>query len=348
MAKMTLPKSGNTITLANVAHEAGVSLKTASRVLNNEPYVDKKTAARIREVMDRLGYRPNELARGLKARKSAAIGMIVPNLSDPFTASAVKAVQEIARENGHIVVLAASGGFSDVERSEVESLIGRQIDGLVLAPADSRHDNVSDIIPRGLQVVTYDQPIHGANFDSVTIPNRRSAKSAVQHLLDHGYKRIVAIGARPSLYTCAERIAGYCDAMKKANLERRVCSVEHENLLTPEWLSEIVFQRHQAEAIICMNWVCTMMTLRAMRKLSKRLGEDVAFLSFDDFDLADMLTPSLTVVRQPTEAFGAEAATLLFERMRGDIGDERRSVILPTELILRETCGCRPVRDENS
>jgi LacI family transcriptional regulator len=339
-AEMTIPKSLNAITLADVAREAGVSLKTASRVLNNEPHVDKKTAARIREVMDRLGYRPNELARGLKARRSVAIGMIVPNLSDPFTASAVKAVQEIARDNGHIVILAASGGFADIERSEVESLIGRQIDGLVISPADSRRDNVSDIIPPGLHVVTYDQPIHGANFDSVTIPNRRSAKSATQHLVDHGYKRIVAIGARPALYTCAERMTGYCDAMKKANLEPRVCSVEHESLLTPEWLSEVALQDHRADAIICMNWVCTMMTLRAMRRLNRRLGQDVAFLSFDDFDLADMITPSLSAMRQPTEAFGAEAATLLFERMRGASGAERRSVILPTELILRESCGC--------
>ncbi|MDQ2834921.1 MAG: LacI family transcriptional regulator [Acidobacteriota bacterium] len=340
---MAIPKNINTITLVDVAREAGVSLKTASRALNDEPYVKEKTAARIREVMARLDYRPNELARGLKARKSIAIGMIVPNLSDPFTGSAVKAVQEIARANGHIVILASSGGYSDVERFEVQSLIGRQIDGLVISPADSRKNTVSDIIPPGLHVVTYDQPIHGADFDSVTIPNRRSAKSAVKHLLDHGYKRVVAIGARPALYTCSERMAGYREAMKKAGLEPRACMVEHENLLTPEWLSETVFRQNKADAIICMNWVCTMLTLRAMREIDKRLGSDVPFLSFDDFELADMLTPSLTVVRQPAEAFGAEAATLLFERIRGTAGEARRSVVLATELILRQSCGCAPV-----
>ncbi|MDQ2841301.1 MAG: LacI family transcriptional regulator [Acidobacteriota bacterium] len=337
---MAVPRNSNAITLADVAQEAGVSLKTASRVLNGEPHVNKKTAARIRTVMARLEYRPNELARALKARKSVAIGMIVPNLSDPFTASAIKTVQEIARTNGHIVILAGSGGDPTIERSEVLSLIGRQIDGLVISPADSRTDNVSDIMPPGLHVVTYDQPIHDARFDSVTIPNRRSAKAAVQHLLDHGYKRIVAIGARPHLYTCSERIAGYRDAMKKAGLEPRACLVEHENMLTPDWLSEIVFKHNKADAIICMNWVCTMLTLRAMRHLNKRLGYDVPFLSFDDFDLADMMTPSLSVVRQPAEAFGAEAATLLFERISGTGGEERRSIILPTELILRQSCGC--------
>ena len=341
---MAIPRSQNSITLVDVARESGVSLKTASRVLNGEPYVNEKTAVKIREVMARLGYRPNELARGLKAGKSVAIGMIVPNLSDPFTANAVKAVQEVARANNHIVILASSGGFADIERSEIRSLIGRQIDGLVISPADSRQDNVSDAIPPGIHVVTFDQPIHRAGFDSVTIPNRHSAKEATQHLLDHGYKRIVAIGARPPLYTCSERIAGYRAAMKKAGLESRECLVKHENLLTPEWLSEMVFKRHKADAVICMNWVCTMLTLRGMREIHKRFGHDVPFLSFDDFDLADMMSPSLSVVRQPAEAFGAEAARLLFQRIRGNGKEGPQSIILPTQLILRESCGCGPLR----
>lgn len=337
---MAFPRSRKTVILADVAREAGVSLKTASRALNDEPYVNKKTASRIRDVMTRLGYRPNELARGLKTRKSVAIGMIVPNLSDPFTASAVKAVQEIARANGHIVILASSGGYPDIERFEVQSLVGRQIDGLVISPADSRADTVSDIVPPGLPVVTYDQPIHGGRFDSVTISNRRTAKAAVQHLLDHGYKRVVAIGARPDLFTCSERIGGYHEAMKKAGLDSLPCLVEHENSLTPEWLSQMVFKRHKADAIICMNWVCTMLTMRGLRHIDRRIGYDVPFLSFDDFDLADMMTPSISAVRQPAEAFGAEAATLLFERIADSSEGERRSVILPTELILRQSCGC--------
>jgi LacI family transcriptional regulator len=337
---MARVKTQGSVTLLDVAREAGVSLKTASRVLNDAPYVNKETAARVRDVIASLGYFPNELARGLKARKSIAIGMVVPNLSDPFTANAVKAVQEVARANGHIVILASSGGYSDIERSEIESLIGRQIDGLIVAPADSRKSDFSDIIPVGLHVVTFDQPIHGNAFDSVTIQNRRSAKAAVQHLLDHGYKKIVAIGARPDLYTCSERIGGYREAMKKSGLEPRVCFVEHESLLTAEWLSEVVLNHHKPDAIICMNWVCTMLTLRAMRQLGRHRNRKVPFLSFDDFDLADMMTPALSAVRQPAQAFGHMAAKLLFERI-GSKGELKpRSIVLPTELILRESCGC--------
>jgi LacI family transcriptional regulator len=327
-------------TLVDVAREAGVSLKTASRVLSNGPYVTEKTAAKVREAIARLGYQPNELARGLKARRSAAIGMVVPNVSDPFTANAVKAVQEAARANGHIVILACSGLDCAIERSEIQSLVGRQIDGLVISPADNRQDNLSGIVSPRLPVVTYDKPIDGAPFDTVTIPNRRSTEEAVQHLLGHGYQRIVAIGARPALYTGAERFAGYNQAMTNAGLESRACSVDTESLITPEWISTVVLNRHRADAIVCLNWLSTMRTMRTMSQLGMRLGMDIPFLAFDDFDLADMMTPSLSVVRQPSETFGDEAARLLFERIRGTAGEEQRSIILPTELILRQSCGC--------
>ncbi len=335
---MIATKSGAP-TLVDVAREAGVSLKTASRVLNNSINVSIEKAVRVREAMERLGYQPNELARGLKAQRSAAIGMIVPNLSDPFTANAVHGIQEVARANGYVVILASSGGDVDMERSEIQSLVGRQIDGLVIAPADSRKDSFSDIIPSGVHVVTFDQVIRNVERDNVTVTNRRSAQEATQHLAGHGLRNIVAIGARPYLYTCRERVAGYKAGLKAASLAPRPCLVKHEDLLTAEWLETQVFQHQEADAILTLNWVCTMLTLRALRQLGKTAGRDVPLFSFDDFDLADMLTPALSVVRQPAEMLGREAARILFDRLRGLTG-KSRNVVVPTEMILRQSCGC--------
>ena len=326
-------------TLVDVAREADVSLKTASRVLNNSQNVSEDKMRKVRAVMKRLDYHPNELARGLKAQRSAAIGMIVPNLSDPFTANAVHGLQEVARANGYVVILASSGGDIDVERSEIVSLVGRQIDGLVIAPADSRMNSFSDIVPAGVHVVTFDQLLREANFDSVTVTNRSSARDATKHLVTHGRRRIVAIGARPYLYTCKERVAGYRAGMKAASLEPRISLVEHEHLLTAKWLSEEVFRVQKADAILTLNWVCTMLVLRALRELGKKPGKDIALFSFDDFELADMLTPALSVVQQPSELLGREAANLLFERLNGREG-KSRSVVLPTDLIIRQSCGC--------
>jgi LacI family transcriptional regulator len=118
-----------------------------------------------------------------------------------------------------------------------------------------------------------------------------------------------------------------------------VCVVEHESSLVAEWLAREVFRAQNADAIFSLNWVCTMLTLRALRQLGKRAGRDIAMFSFDDFELADILTPGLSVVQQPTETLGQEAAKLLFERLRGRKG-KTRSVVLPTKLIIRQSCGC--------
>lgn len=327
--------------LLDVAREAGVSLKTASRVLNQEDNVSETKVAHIRAVMERLGYRPNELARGLKSRKSAALGMIVPNLSDPFFNSAIRATQEAARANGYVVVVSSSGGYPEVERSEIEALVRRQIDGLVIAPADSCQTNLSGAIPAGLPVVTFDEPIQGGTFDAVTVTNRAGARQATEHMLAHGAKSIVAIGARPYLYTCSERAAGYCEAMRAASQQPRACMVQHESLLTADWLRHELFDNDPVDAVITLNWVCTILLLKGLRELGKQVGRDLALISFDDFELAEMLTPSLTAVRQPARNMGAEAARLLLERLRGGSDSPPRSLELATELVLRESCGCR-------
>ncbi|MGB6745312.1 MAG: LacI family DNA-binding transcriptional regulator [Terracidiphilus sp.] len=316
-------------TLADVAREARVSLKTASRVLNKSENVRQEKVARVEQVMARLGYRPNELARSLMTRKSSAIGMIVANLSNPFIVSVIKDVQEVARTNGYVVIVTSSGGLADVERSEIEILVRRQIDGLIIAPTNTQRDTFSDALPAGLPVVTFDQRISGSPFDSVTITNRRSAREATQHMLGHGLSRIVAVGTRPHQYTSRERVIGYREAMRKASLEPMVCAVDHEGLLTAEWLDEEVLRRNAADAIFALNWVSTLHVLRGLYKLGMQGGRDIPFMSFDDFDLGDVLTPRLSVVQQPSEMLGRECARLLFERLNGGAGKRPCLVAVP-------------------
>lgn len=328
------------ITLVDVAREAGVSLKTASRALNESPELRPETAARVAAAMARLRYQPNELARGLKAKRSAAIGMIVPNLADPFTAAATQAVQSVARENGYIVMLASSGGEPAIEVSEIELVGRRQIDGLILIAADSRKSSVKRLLANGVPVVVFDEPIRGEDVDVITVTNRKGAHEATEHLLWHGYRKILAVGARPYLFTCAERVAGYRKAMNKAGAAPIELLIEHENELTPELLSGFLSGPDRVEAIFSLNWVCTMLVLRALKALREQAGEDVALISFDDFDLADMIPPGLTVVRQPSREMGGCAARVLFERMHAKKKIPIKKITLETEFILRGSCGC--------
>lgn len=334
-------KKTNGPTLVDVAREADVSLKTASRVLNRAPGIAPATAKRVRTIMARLGYRPNELARGLKGRRSAAIGMVVPNLADPFNASAVQAVQEVARKNRHIVILTSSGGDELLEREELETLVGRQVDGLIIAPADGRNNTVESFLAANIPVVTFDRPISHSNIDSITVTNRDATREATEHLLSHGYRRILAIGARPHLYTGSERVAGYVSTMKRAHLKKETYLVEHENDLTPEIIEKLLVSGPgKLEAILTLNGTTTMLVLRVLRQLGKRIGSDIALISFDDFELAEIVTPSLTVVRQPAADLGRRAAELLFTKMQSKEALPRQDIILSTTLHIRGSCGC--------
>jgi len=334
-----ISKSGSA-TLVDVARTAGVSLKTASRVLNDSPELRPATAARVREAMAQLGYQPNELARGLKAKRSATIAMIVPNLADPFTATAVQAVQAVARERGYVVLLANSGGDEDTEKSELQVMTRRQIDGLILVAANSRRSNIKPLLAKNVPIVVFDEPIRGEKIDSITVTNGKGAQEATEHLLGHGYHRILAVGARPYLFTCAERLAGYRSAMKNAGVETTELLLKHENDFTPELLSTFISGPNRVQAIFTLNWVCTMLVLRALNVLNKRIAKDVALISFDDFELADMIPPGLTVVRQPSRELGYEAAKVLFERMADKQKRPPRKIILSTEFIIRGSCGC--------
>lgn len=330
------------ITLIDVARAAGVSLKTASRVLNASPKLRPETAARVLEVMNRLGYQPNELARGLKAKRSAAIAMIAPNLADPFTATAVKAVQDVAREHEHVVILASSGGDVAMERSELQVMARRQIDGVILIAASSKESSLKAFWEKDVPVVVFDEPILGEGIDTITVTNRKSAQEATEHLLMHGYKKILAVGARPHLFTCAERVAGYRAAIEKAGFAFAELLVSHENELTTDSLAPFVSGPDAVDAIFSLNWVCTMLILRALKALGKSIPSDVAFMSFDDFELAELIPPGVTVVRQPTRELGRQAAKLLFDRIEEKANTPPRDVILGTQFIVRGSCGCKP------
>ena len=336
-----IEKSGSP-TLVDVARAAGVSLKTASRTLNNSPKLRPSTAARVRAAMARLRYQPNELARGLKGKRSAAVAMIAPNLADPFTAAAMQSVQGVAREKGYVVILASSGGDIVLEESELQIMINRQIDGVVLIAARSDKSNVKALLAKNIPIVVFDEPLRGQEVDTITVANRKAAREATEHLLTHGYRRILAVGARPYLFTCAERIAGYRSAVRREGAEAIELLVHHENDLTPELLSRFVSGPSGVEAIFSLNWVCTMLVLRGLNALKRQIPKDVALISFDDFELAEMIASGLTVVRQPSRELGYQAAKTLFERIHKTKKHPTRKVVLETTFVIRGSCGCKP------
>ena len=328
-----------TPTLVDVARHAGVSLKTASRVLNNEPDVSAETAARVRAVMEKLDFRPNLLARGLKTRTSLAIGMIVPDISDPFAAVAIHAVMQIARRQDHNVLLTCSEASAEIEQAQIEMMLSRQVDGLIVMPADQRSEFLRSLQVRNLPIIAFDQPIANDAITSVTVANRSGARGAVEHLLSHGYKRILAVGAKHHLYTISRRLHGYREALAGAGRAPIELLVATEDGITSQALEPFLTGPARVHAIFTLNSVATVRVLQGLRDHRLEPPRDIALACFDDFELASVLSPSLTVVRQPVAMLGSKSAELLFNHK----GRQRASrLMLPTELIVRTSCGCPP------
>lgn len=340
LRKIPSEEPSRRVTLRDVAREADVSIKTVSRVVNGEREVSTETAARVAEVLSRLGYQPNELARSLRGQRSRTVGLMIADISNPFYSSCAKAVEEVARDRGYTVVLCASSEDAGIEREYVELLARRRVDGLLLVPAADGHEYLRALQAAGTPVVALDRPVEGLATDLVLVQNRAGTRKAIEHLVGHGHRRIAFIGAERHLYTTRKRLEGYREAMTRAGFAELSRTDAPNAASAAEAMAGLLEIPEPPTAIFSMNNLITVGALRALERAGLRAPEDMAFAGFDDFELASVLRPRLTLVRQPAYELGRRAAELLFDRLEGRQPAEFRRFVLPTELVIRESCGC--------
>jgi LacI family transcriptional regulator len=331
-------------TMNDVARVAGVGTMTVSRVLNESAPVSADAAERVYRAIEKLGYRPNEMARALRGLKTHTIGIIVPYLFDPFFATIAHAVNTLAREHSYSVILATSNEDPDLEFAEAQLMLQRRVDGLIVIPADVQRSRFSRGEFDQTHIVTLDRPMQDRRFDSVLVQNQSGSKRAVQHLItEHGHRRIVFIALNRQLYTMRARFEGYRRAMIEAGLQPEPsfkCATQES---TSAIVAGVIREKDPPTAFFCSNNLTTRYALRALLDMGVRVPEEVALIGFDDFELAEILHPTLTVVRQPADEVGRVAAGLLFERLKHDeFPKEGNRVVLPVELVLRRSCGCCP------
>jgi LacI family transcriptional regulator len=339
-------------TLAQVARKAGVGTSTVSRVINGGSLVGPETLKRVRAAIRELHYQPNQAARILKGHLTKTIGLVLPSVADPFFASCVEAAQEIARAHGFMLIVICSNNDPKVEVESLNMLIQRRVDGLLLAPAAFHNPEMAHILGRtSIPTVSFDRPLANSSIRAVLSNNNKGAREATRHLISHGCKRIVCLGMKgeDSLYTNKERISGYRSAMRTAKLTPEV-DVSMRNYES----AKLILKTHlhganPPDAIFSLKNLVTVYTYQALREMNVKIPETMALIGFDDFEWASSLQPSITVVQQQTEKIGKLTAELLFEQLMqksknilGENAERRSRVIrLETELVLRNSCGCR-------
>lgn len=340
MAETSRHRQDRRFTLRDVAREAGVSIKTVSRVVNKEPHVNPATAARVSEVVERLNYRPNEMARSLKVHRSRTIGLMVDDISNPFMASCAQAIEAVARKRGYALILCDSHADLETEGDYIELLVQRQVDGLLLVPAHGDNVHLETEQQAGLPIVAFDRPAEGVQADTVLVQNRTGAREATEHLIWHGHERIAFIGDVRHYYTARKRLEGYKEALEAANLEPIHSLDVHSIELGEQVTKGFLEASDPPTALFAANILTALGALRATEHLGLRVPEDLAMIGFDDFELSHVLRPRFTLVHQPTAELGRSAAEMLFDRLDGEGRPEHQRLVLPTELVVRESCGC--------
>jgi LacI family transcriptional regulator len=323
-----------------VAELAGVSLKTASRALNREPNVAPSTGQRVLDAADLLGYRLNGIARELRrGATSALVGLVSGDLANPFYSAVASGIERELRQHGLLLVTANNDEDAELERSLVDAFLERRVRALLIIPSGGAHDYLSIEGRHGVPFVFLDRPPDGVNGDAVLIDNVGGARSAAEHLLAGGHRRIAMVADLARMAPQRGRIDGFVAAMRAAGntaWEPFVRTDIHDVRHAERAVRDLLELDPAPTAFFTTNNRLTTGALRALRDVA----EPPALVGFDDFDLADVL--GTTVVAHDMTAIGREAARLAFERISGHTGPAR-TIVISTSIVSRGS-GERPPR----
>ena len=335
--------------MKEIARIAGVSLGTVSHVLNGSAAVREPLRKRVMDAVDALGYQPSQLARGLRRDKTNMIGMIIPDVTNPFFPAVVRGAEDVAFENGYRLILCNTDNDHAKELVHLNELRTYLPSGLIVIPS-----NFSDLTAQaesyrksGTAVVCVDRLPKDWNGDSVTADNEHGSYEATIYILRQGHKRLAIITGPRHLTNAQQRLKGFKRALHEKNIH-----------IGPEYIQETNFDQHGGHAktmlllrmiprptvIFAGNDMIAFGALLAFREAGLRCPEDISLIGFDNLDLAEMTSPPLSSVSQPGYQMGSTAARLLIDRVRGD-REPPRHVVIETALKIRDSVAPPPSED---
>jgi LacI family transcriptional regulator len=336
---------GRRATLRDVADLAGVHTSTASRAINEHTrsLVDSHTVERVLTAAKELGYRPNSLARGLKTNRTFTVGMLLPDLTNPLFPPIVRGIEDTLGSADYTVILANTDNDEDKERTVLQALLSRGVDGLILATARRvASDAIKQLVSDGLPIVLVNRTMDDPELSSVTGDDRQGIRLAVEHLAALGHRRIAHVAGPQHVSTGMARYQGFLDAVRQAGLEP-----DPDLVVYADWFREepgahafrTLMQRDTgATAVVAANDLLALGCYDALNECGLQVGTDISVVGFNDMLFADKLCPPLTTIRIPHYEIGARAAQIILEIVQGRRSDAVQ-VHLDGELIERASTG---------
>ncbi|HAD10827.1 MAG TPA: LacI family transcriptional regulator [Saprospirales bacterium] len=333
------------IQLKDIAREVGVSIATVSYVLNNRPMaarISEEVAARIRETARELNYQPNQIAKSLKTQKTHTIGLIVADIANPFSAHIARIIEDDAQKKGYTVIFGSSDENLDKAWNLTETMINRQVDGLIIAAVDHSQLQLAEIQKKGVPLVLIDRyfPLDGINY--VGIDNHHATYEAVKLLIQNGRKRIGLISYQTELVHLSERNRGYSDALREHGISMdksliKTISLHQIRQDVEKGLDELLQSVPEVDAVLFTTNLLSVNGLRYLLQKKIAVPDRLAVVAFDETEVYDFFPVTITYVRQPLQELGRNASEILISQIEHPA--EPIQINLKTTLITGQSSG---------
>lgn len=335
-------------TIKDIAREAGVSIATVSFVMNNkDKNISEATKKRVKDVMKKYNYIPNAMAGSLVTRRTGIIGLILPDITNPFFPGIARGAEDRANEEGYSIIFCNTDDKIEVEEKYIESLTSKMVDGIIIAHS-SNSDMMSEILERcQIPIILIDRDFDSRNvLGKVLVNNRDGAFKAVTHMIEKGYRNIAYLSGSLKTQTAMDRLNGYKEALVHGNI------VPSDDLIKfgeyrVEWgkqgIQELLKEKKDFDGVFCGNDLIAIGAMKELLRNGYKVPGDVGVMGFDDIYIAQMVEPELTTVRQPNYEMGYQSVDLLInhlkERQSGVVkkDDGNETIILDTEIMKRDS-----------
>ena len=330
------------IRLADIAKKTGFSVSTVSRALHSgssKYKISQDTIKKIKKVAEELGYRTDKIARGLKLKRTLEIGVVVPDILNPFFATLVKSISKEVRKIGYTIMLCDSDETPQIEEEAIEHLLEKRVEGLIISAVGIHFNHIKALEKYKLPIVVVDRLFHGLKFDSVCVDNFKGALKATEYLVREGHRKIAIIQGLPGTSTNDARLSGYKTALNNANIAinfKYIVGDDFRRLNGYLQTKTLLKLDDPPTAIFTASDLIAIGAIQAIKEENMKIPDDISIVTFDDPRYVSHLSPPLTAVRQPVTEIGIIAVKLLTNRMKS-FYDQIKQICLEPQLIVRNS-----------
>ncbi|WP_312652233.1 LacI family DNA-binding transcriptional regulator [Proteiniclasticum sp.] len=336
------------ITIKDIAKEAGVSIATVSLVLNEkDKHITEATRQRVKDAMKKYNYIPNAMAGSLVTRKTGIIGLILPDITNPFFPGIARGAEDRANEEGYSIIFCNTDDKIEVEEKYIESLTSKMVDGIIIAHS-SNSERLSDVLERcQIPIILIDRDFDSKNVEGkVLVNNRDAAFNAITYMVEKGYRKIAYLSGSLKIKTAMDRLRGYKEALMEKNISFDEALVKYGQYRA-EWgkkgIEELFQEETDFDAVFCGNDLIAIGAMKEVLRSGFRVPEDIGIMGFDDIYMSQMVEPELTTVKQPNYEMGYQAVNILIQHLRekqagkGTEKTDHSIVMLDTEITERNS-----------